>query len=96
MGGRNNLIQEVRDTMDEMLDIALSISYIGGCISTMNNNLCIPVYLYSDIQEELNEMDTDDIVNLKNTLREDYKEMRSYEMHLYMDIYGDYDEYDVE
>lgn len=91
MGGRNNLIKEVKDKMDEMLDIALSISYVGGCISTMNNSLCIPVYLYSDIQEELDEMDTEDIVNLKGTLREDHDEMRRYKMHLYMDIYGDYD-----
>ena len=82
MGGRKNLIQEVKDTMDEMLDIALSISYAGGCIHTMNGSLCIPIYLYSDIQEELNEMDTDDIVILKGTLREDYDEMRRYKANL--------------
>lgn len=94
MGGRRYLIVEVKMKMNDILDEILELSYMGG--ETHNLNLCIPIKFYSDIMEELEDMDTDDIVILKGTLREDYEEVRRCKMNLYIDIYGDYDEYDVE
>jgi hypothetical protein len=90
MGGRNNLIKEVKDKMQDILDEALEVSYMGGTVN--NLNLYIPIKYYGDIEEELNEKDTDDIVILKGTLREDYEYIRQYKMSLYTDIYGNHDE----
>lgn len=90
MGGRNNLIKEVKDKMQDILDEALEVSYMGGTVN--NLNLCIPIKYYGDIEEELNETDTDDIVILKGTLREDYEYIRQYKMSLYTDIYDNHDE----
>ena len=42
MGGRNNLIKEVKDKMQDILDEALEVSYMGGTVN--NLNLCICIY----------------------------------------------------